>query len=205
MYRPFKGNAFYYIMFIIPMLTVPIVVAYTGEMLLYQKGPLNGILSFIFGRDINIIWLADADLALTTVMLMEIWNWTPFSFIIMIAGLASLPKEPQEAAQILGAGKLRVFYEIQLPLLRPVILLALILRFLEAMAEYPKIWSLFQGGPGSSTETIPVLIYLTTWNYFEISKGAAMSYVIMLLMIAIVLAAIWVLRREKSNLDQMYK
>ena len=205
MYRPFKGNAFYYIMFIIPMLTVPIVVAYTGEMLLYQKGPLNGILSFIFGRDINIMWLAEADLALTTVMLMEIWNWTPFSFIIMIAGLASLPKEPQEAAQILGAGKLRVFFEIQLPLLRPVILLALILRFLEAMAEYPKIWSLFQGGPGSATETIPVLIYLTTWNYFEISKGAAMSYVIMLLMIAIVLAAIWVLRREKSNLDQMYK
>ena len=205
MYKPFRGNGFYYIMFIIPMLTVPIAVAYTGEMLLYQKGPINGILSSIFGRDINIIWLADADLALTTVMLMEIWNWTPFSFIIMIAGLASLPKEPQEAAQILGAGKLRVFFEIQLPLLRPVIILALILRFLEAMAEYPKIWSLFQGGPGSSTETIPVLIYLTTWNYFEISKGAAMSYVIMLLMIVIVLAAIWVLRREKSNLDHMYK
>ena len=156
-------------------------------------------------NDLQLKLLADADLALTTVMLMEIWNWTPFSFIIMIAGLASLPKEPQEAAQILGAGKLRVFFEIQLPLLRPVIILALILRFLEAMAEYPKIWSLFQGGPGSSTETIPVLIYLTTWNYFEISKGAAMSYVIMLLMIVIVLAAIWVLRREKSNLDHMYK
>jgi len=205
MYKPFRGHGFYYTMFIIPMLTVPIVVAYTGEMLLYQKGPINGILSTIFGRDINVIWLADANLALTTVMLMEIWNWTPFSFIIMIAGLASLPKEPQEAAQILGAGKLRVFFEIQLPLLRPVIILALILRFLEAMAEYPKIWSLFQGGPGSSTETIPVLIYLTTWNYFEISKGAAMSYVIMLLMVVIVLAAIWVLRREKSNLDHLYK
>jgi multiple sugar transport system permease protein len=205
MYRPFKGNAFYYIMFIIPMLTVPIVVAYTGEMLLYQNGPINGILSSLLGHDINVSWLADADIALTTVMIMEIWNWTPFSFIIMIAGLASLPKEPQEAAQILGAGKLRVFFEIQLPLLRPVILLALILRFLEAMAEYPKIWSLFQGGPGSVTETIPVLIYLTTWNYFEISKGAAQSYVVMILMILIVLGAIWVLRREKTNLDQMYK
>ena len=173
-------------------------------MLLYQKGPVNGILSWILGRDINVIWLADADLALTTVMMLEIWNWTPFSFIIMMAGLASLPKEPQEAAQILGAGKLRIFWEVQLPLLRPVIILALILRFLEAMAEYPKIWSLFQGGPGSASETIPVLIYLTTWNYFEISKGAAMSYVVMLLMIAIVLAAIWVLRREKSSLDKMY-
>ena len=205
MYRPFRGNGLYYIIFILPMLTVPIVIAYTGEMLLYQKGPVNGILSVILGHDINVTWLANADLALTTVMLMEIWNWTPFSFIIMMAGLASLPKEPQEAAQILGANRWQIFWEVQVPLLKPVILLALILRFLEAMAEYPKTWSLFQGGPGSATETVPVYIYLTTWSYFEISKGAAMSYVVMMMMVVIVLAAIWLLRREKSNLDRMYE
>jgi len=105
MYRPFRGNGLYYIIFILPMLTVPIVIAYTGEMLLYQKGPVNGILSVILGHDINVTWLANADLALTTVMLMEIWNWTPFSFIIMMAGLASLPKEPpgrQPLANFLG-------------------------------------------------------------------------------------------------------
>ena len=204
MYRPFKGQALYYIFFILPMLTVPIVIAYTGEMLLYQKGPINGILSALSGQDVLVTWLANAKLALTTVMLMEIWNWTPFSFIIMMAGLASLPKEPIEAAQILGANKWRIFWEVQMPLLRPVIILALVLRFLEAMAEYPKIWSLFQGGPGSSTETIPVYIYLTTWSYFQISKGAAMSYVVMLMMVAIVLVAIYFLRREKSALDRMY-
>ena len=204
MYRPFKGQALFYIIFILPMLTVPIVIAYTGEMLLYQKGPLNDVLSLISGQDINVIWLADARLALTTVMLLEIWNWVPFSFIIMIAGLASLPKEPQEAAQILGASKWRIFWEIQLPLLRPVIVLAIILRFLEAMAEFPKAWSLFQGGPGSATETIPIYLYITTWQYFEVSKGAAMSYVVMMIMIAIVLAAIYLLRREKRALDEMY-
>ncbi len=204
MYRPFRGQAFFYIAFILPMLTVPIVIAYTGEMLLYQKGPINDVLSWISGQDVNVIWLANARLALTTVMILEIWNWVPFSFIIMIAGLASLPQEPQEAARILGASKWRIFLEIQLPLLRPVIVLAIVLRFLEAMAEFPKTWSLFQGGPGSATETIPIYLYITTWQYFEVSRGAAMSYVVMMVMIGIVLAAIYLLRREKRALDQMY-
>ena len=155
MYRPFRGQAFYYILYILPMLTVPIVIAYTGEMLLYQKGPVNDLLSSILGRQVNILWLANADTALLTVMVLEVWNWVPFSFIIMMAGLAALPDEPIEAAKILGASKWRVFVEIQLPLLRPVIVLALILRFLEAIAEFPKAWSLFQGGPGSATEPIP--------------------------------------------------
>ncbi len=203
-YRPFFGRGFFYIVFIVPMLTVPIVVAYTAEMLLYQNGPVNGIFSWFSATDVNVAWLTNADLALTSVMILEIWNWTPFSFIIMLAGLSALPREPVEAAQILGANRWRIFLEIQLPLLRPVIVLALVLRFLEAMAEFPKIWSLFQGGPGSVTETIPVLIYLTTWNYFDISRGAAMSYITMVLMIVIVLAAIWLLRRERRALDQIH-
>jgi len=186
------------------MLTVPIVIAYTGEMILYQKGPLNDILSMIFQREVNILWLANADTALLTVMLMEIWNWVPFSFIIMMAGLAALPDEPIEAAKILGASKWRIFVEIQLPLLRPVIILALILRFLEAIAEFPKAWSLFQGGPGSATETIPTYLYIVTWQYFEISRGAAMSYIVLIIMIAIVLLAIQILKREKSGLDKIY-
>jgi len=204
MYKPFRGQAFYYIIFILPMLTVPIVVAYTAEMMLYQGGPVNAIISALVGFDFKPAWLANPNFALTAVGLLEVWNWTPFSFIIMMAGLAAIPKEPIEAAEILGASKWRIFWEVQLPLLRPVILLALVLRFLEAMAEFPKTWALFQGGPGSATETIPVYIYLVTWQYFQVSKGAALSYVVMLLMIAIVLIAIKLLRREKQALDAMY-
>jgi multiple sugar transport system permease protein len=85
-----------------------------------------------------------------------------------------------------------------------VIFLALLLRFLEAMAEFPKTWALFQGGPGTATETIPVYIFLVTWQYFQISKGAALSYVVMVLMVFIVLGAIALLRREKRALDAMY-
>jgi multiple sugar transport system permease protein len=204
MHKPFRGQAVYYVIFILPMLTVPIVVAYTAEMMLYQSGPVNDVISRVLGVEFKPAWLSNPDFALTAVMLLEIWNWTPFSFIIMLAGLSAIPKEPIEAAEILGASPWRIFWEVQLPLLRPVILLALVLRFLEAMAEFPKTWALFQGGPGTATETLPVYIFLTTWQYFQISKGAAMSYVVMLLMIAIVLTAIRLLRREKRSLDAMY-
>src|SRR5215468_8444899 len=204
MYQPFRGQAVYYIIFILPMLTVPIVVAYTAEMLLYQSGPLNDLITRLSGIEFKPQWLTNPNIALPTVMLLEIWNWTPFSFIIMLAGLAAVPKEPIEAAQILGASKWRIFWEVQLPLLRPVIFLALVLRFLEAMAEFPKTWALLQGGPGTATETLPIYIFLTTWQYFQVSKGAAMSYIVMLLMIVIVLVAIRLLRREKRALDAMY-
>ena len=205
MYRPFRGKAVYYIIFILPMLTVPVVVAYTAEMMLYQSGPINALISAIIGVDFKPAWLTNPDIALATVALLEIWNWTPFSFIILLAGLSAIPKEPIEAAEILGASKWRIFWEVQLPLLRPVILLALVLRFLEAMAEFPKTWALFQGGPGSATETLPVYIFMTTWQYFQISKGAAMSYIVMVMMIVIVLIAIHLLRREKHSLDKMYE
>jgi multiple sugar transport system permease protein len=204
MHKPFRGQAFYYTIFILPMLTVPVVVAYTAEMLLYQSGPINDLISRIAGIEFKPMWLTNPDIALATVMLLEIWNWVPFSFIILLAGLSTIQKEPIEAAEILGASQWRVFWEVQLPLLRPVIFLALILRFLEAMAEFPKTWALLQGGPGTATETLPVYIFLTTWQYFEISKGAAMSYIVMLLMIVIVLFAIRLLRREKRSLDTMY-
>ena len=205
MYKPFRGQAVYYIIFILPMLTVPVVVAYTAEMMLYQSGPINNVISVLTGVEFKPSWLSNANLALMTAGLLEIWNWTPFTFIIMLAGLGAIPKETIEAAEILGASKWRIFWEVQLPLLRPVILLALVLRFLEAMAEFPKTWALFQGGPGSATETLPIYIFMTTWQYFEISKGAAMSYIVMLLMIVIVLFAIRLLRQEKKSLDKMYE
>jgi multiple sugar transport system permease protein len=203
-YRPFRGQALYYALFILPMLTVPIVIAYTAQMLLDRSGPLNDILSHLLGQNIQVLWLSNPHIALLTVTLLDIWNWTPFSFIIMLAGLASLPNEPIEAAQILGASRWRIFLEVQLPLLRPVILLALVLRFLDAMGAFPKIWALLQGGPGTATETLPLYIYITTWQDFNVSLGAAQSYVTMVLMVVIVLAAIRLLRREKRSLDTMY-
>jgi len=110
MYKPFRGQAFFYIIFILPMLTVPVVVAYTAEMMLYQSGPINDLISRIIGVDFKPAWLSNPDIALAAVALLEIWNWTPFSFIILLAGLSAIPKEPIEAAEILGASKWRIFW-----------------------------------------------------------------------------------------------
>ena len=203
-YRPFRGQALYYALFIVPMLTVPIVISYTAQMLLDRSGPLNDLLSKLTGQNVQVLWLSNPDIALLTVTLLDIWNWTPFSFIIMLAGLASLPQEPIEAAQILGASSWRIFWEVQLPLLRPVILLALVLRFLDAMGAFPIIWGLLQGGPGTATETVGVYIYITTWQDFNVSLGAAQSYVVMVMMVLIVLAGIKLLQKEKRSLDRMY-
>src|SRR4029450_4266916 len=116
MHRPVRRQAFYYTIFILPMLTVPVVVAYTAEMLLYQSGPINDLISRIAGIEFQPMWLANPDIALLTVMLLEIWNWAPFSFIILLAGLSAIPKEPIEAAEILVDSKWGVFWAVHLPL-----------------------------------------------------------------------------------------
>ena len=113
--RPFRGQAFYYTIFILPMLTVPVFVAYTAEML-YQSGPINDLISRISGIDFKPMWLTDPNIALPTMF--AIWNWALTSpFIILLRGL--LPFRVKSSRQILGASRWRIFWEVELPLLRP--------------------------------------------------------------------------------------
>jgi len=205
MREPFRGRGFFYLLFITPMLVVPLAIGYNYEMLLVQKGPFNQLLSWITGQEIQVSWFAEAVPAFLSIIFIEVWNWTPFVFILMLAGLSGMPKEPIEAARVLGASPLQIFFQIQLPLLRPVIVLALILRFLEALGEYPKVWSLTRGGPGSYTETMPVYLYITSWEHFNISKGAAVSYLVLLIVAAIVYLCIRILLREKRALETLYR
>ena len=205
MREPFRGRGFFYLLFITPMLVVPVSIGYTYEMLLVQKGPFNQLLSWITGQEIQVSWFAERIPAFLSVIFIEVWNWTPFVFILMLAGLSSMPKEPIEAARVLGASPLQIFFHVQLPLLRPVIVLALILRFLEALGEYPKVWSLTRGGPGSYTETMPVYLYIMSWEHFNISKGAAVSYLTLVVVAVIVYVCIRILLREKRTLETLYR
>lgn len=205
MREPFRGRGLFYLLFITPMLIVPIAIGYTFEMLLVEKGPLNQLLSSITRHQIQVSWFAEAIPAFISIIFIEVWNWTPFVFILMLAGLSSMPREPIEAARVLGARPLQIFFQVELPLLRPVIVLALILRFLEALGEYPKVWSLTRGGPGSYTETMPVYLYVTSWQHFNISKAAAISYLVLLIVAAVVYLCIRILLREKRALEALYR
>lgn len=205
MREPFRGRGLFYLLFITPMLIVPIAIGYNFEMLLVEKGPLNQMLGWITGQEIRVSWFAEPIPAFLSIIFIEVWNWTPFVFILMLAGLSGMPREPIEAARVLGASPLQIFFQIQLPLLRPVIVLALILRFLEALGEYPKVWALTRGGPGSYTETMPVYLYITSWQHFNISKAAAMSYLVLIIVAAIVYLCIRILLREKRALEALYR
>ncbi len=200
----FRGRGFFYMLFIIPMLVVPVVIGYTFEMLLVQKGPINGVLSLFWPGEVMVTWLAQEVPAALSLIFIEVWNWTPFVFIILLAGLTGVPGEPLEAARVMGASRLRIFREIELPLMRPVIILVVILRFLEALGEFPKNQALTRGGPGTATETLPVYLYLTSWEYTDLAKGFAMSFMALILVLAIVLIAIRILMKEKRALDELY-
>ena len=205
MSKDFPGRSLFYLAFITPMLMVPVVIAYDFEMLLVQQGPLNQLLSWLTGHTIQVPWLAKSVPAFLSIMLIEVWNWTPFVFIILLAGFTSLPREPIEAARVLGASRWQIFWEIQLPLLRPVLVLAGILRFLEALGEYAKVWTLTKGGPGTFTETLPVYLYITSWTHFNVSKGAAMSYIALLVIGAIVYVSMRVLLRQQRALKTLLR
>jgi multiple sugar transport system permease protein len=205
MREPFAGRGFFYLMFITPMLVVPVAIGYDFEMLLVEKGPLNQVASWVSGREIQVSWLAERIPAFASIIFVEVWNWTPFVFILMLAGLSGLPREPIEAAKVLGASRLQIFFQVELPLLRPVIVLALVLRFLEAFGEYPKVWSLTRGGPGSYTATMPVYLYVTSWEHFNISKASAISYLVLVIVAAIVYLSIRILLREKRALEALYR
>ena len=204
MRQEFPGRGVFYLVFIMPMLVVPVVIGYTFEMLLVQKGPVNTLLSLVWPRDVMVTWLAAEVPAFLSLIFVEVWNWTPLVFIILLAGLVGIPRECLEAARVLGASRWRIFVEIELPLMRPVIILAVILRFLEALGEFPKNQALTQGGPGTATETLPVLLYLTSWEYSDHAKGFAMSYVALMIIFVIVFVGIRILRREKRALEALY-
>ena len=200
MYRPFAGRKLFYMTFITPMMIVPVVVAYTFELLLVGQGPLNAILSWFVPGDVVINWLAGATTAFAALVMADVWNWTPLVFLIVMAGLVGMQQEPLQAARLLGASRWQVFRWLQLPALRSVLVLDFVLRFLEALKEFDKVFVLTKGGPVTATETISMYLYDVGWVFFRISQGAALSYIVLGLTGVVLFVFISVLLRERRTL-----
>jgi multiple sugar transport system permease protein len=112
-----------------------------------------------------------------SVILVDVWQWTPFMFLLLTAGLQAIPSEPLEAARVDGAGYWRTLRDVVLPLLKPTILLALLLRSMDLLRIFDQIFILTQGGPGSATETVSLYIYRTAFRFSNFGYAAAMSFV----------------------------
>ena len=131
-------------------------------------------------------------LALLSMVGIDVWQWTPFMLLLMLAGLESLPPEPFEAARVDGAGPWFTFTRVTLPLLRPVIAVAVLIRALDAFKVFEYVFAITRGGPGTATETLQYQVYRTGFQFFRLGEAAAMAFVL----VAIVLAIVVILYRR---------
>ncbi|MDF2762116.1 MAG: transporter substrate-binding protein, partial [Thermomicrobiales bacterium] len=156
----FTGKRFAMPILMLPVMVVPIVVGLTWRMLWdNQYGAINQTLSWIAGRDVNILWLAHRDTALFAMIVTDVWQWTPFMFLVLLAALSSVNPELYEAASLDGAGWWQALRDVSLPGIARVIAVAILFRALDAFKVFDLVYMFTQGGPGTSTESISWYIY----------------------------------------------
>ena len=171
---------------ILPLMMAPIVVGQTWRMLWSARyGAINHFLSLISGRPVELEWLSETKLAIPAIILTDTWQWTPFVFLIALAGLTAVNVELYEAAAIDGATTWQIFWRITLPIIRPVLLVALLFRLLDALKIFDIVYILTGGGPGSSTETIPFYLYQQGFAYGRFGFTAAGSYLFLIMVVIV--------------------
>jgi multiple sugar transport system permease protein len=177
-----RGRGLFRAGLLTPMLLPPVVAAVVWRLIYNpQFGVLNGTLRQMGISTARLTWISGESSALLSVVLVDIWEWTPFLFLLLSAGLQAIPQEPYEAARIDGASPWRVFRDITLPLLKPAIALSLLLRAMDLARIFDQIFILTQGGPGMATETVSLYIYRTAFRFFNFGYAAAMSFVVLAL------------------------
>jgi len=177
--RDFKGKSVLFSAFLTPMMILPVVVGYTFWMLFQSNGPINQILGLFIGMEATPEWFRSAPLAMIAVIVTEVWHWTPLFFLILLSGLNAVPENPVRAALILGANPRQIFFRVVLPMLKPVIIVAFIIRAMEIIKLFDEVFMLTRGGPGSSTETISLYIYKLAFNDFQLAYGAAAAFLVL--------------------------
>lgn len=179
-----KARNFFFTIIIVPMMITPIAVGLIWRLLLHSDlGIVNYLLSLmgISGK----AWLADSNLALGTVMFIDIWQNVPYMVLVILAGLVTLPSEPYEAAAIDGASRIQSFFRLTVPMMIPTFSVVLLLRSITALKTYDLIFVLTRGGPGTTTEVISYHIYQQAFRYLEIGKASSMSYLLLLMIVPI--------------------
>jgi ABC-type polysaccharide transport system permease subunit len=129
------------------------------------------------------LWVSSAKTVIPALVMVDVWKWTPMITLIVLAGLKSLPHEPYEAARVDGASALQIFWYITLPLIRPVLIAALMLRSLDNLKEFDMIYTITQGGPGIASETLYLYSYNVGFSFFKAGYGSALMVVVFLIVL----------------------
>lgn len=181
-WRDVHGKRFWRVLFLVPMMTTPVVMAAVWQMILHESlGPVNDLLGKVGLPPVE--WLTQTGPAIASVMIVEVWQWTPFMFLLLLAGMLSLPKEPFMASVIDGAGPIRTFFKVTLPLMAPVSVAAIIIRLIEASKMSDTVYVLTSGGPGSATETPGYYLYIRGLREQQTGYAGTLSITYLIIMI----------------------
>ena len=177
------GKQVFVALLVLPVVTSPIIAGATWRLLFDNRfGPINQIVGWFAGEETPLLWIVDPDLVYPAILIAEIWQWTPFMFLLLLAALSNVDQSQLEAAEIDGAGFWRTFTRVVLPAIWPVMAIALLIRALDLFRLFDVVWALTKGGPGTMTETISIYAYVMGFQQFETSYTAAMAFVVILLL-----------------------
>jgi multiple sugar transport system permease protein len=182
--------------FILPMMATPVAVALVWTMMFHpQLGVLNYLLSLV-GLPPQ-LWVYAPSTVIPSLVLVEVWHWTPLVMLIVLGGLAALPTEPYESAKIDGASGWQMFRHITLPLIMPFLLVAVVIRTIDALKAFDTIYVITSGGPGTASETINIYLYLNAFAFYNIGYASAVTIVFFVLIVALALVLLWLRQKAK--------
>jgi len=194
-----RGRGLFRSLLLLPMMLPPIVVGVVWRLMLNSNfGAVNGTLKGFGINTESLTWTASPKLAMASVIIADVWQWTPFMFLILLAGLQAIPQEPYEAALIDGSSGWQTFRHVTLPLLKPAILIALLLRSMDLLRVFDHIFIITEGGPGFATETLSLYIYRTAFRFSNFGYAAAMSFVLLLITNVISVGYMRLLRTKET-------
>lgn len=183
---------------LLPMMMTPVVV---GLIWRFMFNPTQGVVNYLLGL-LGIPgpnWLGSLQTGLLSVMIADIWEWTPFMVLILLAALQTLPQEPYEAAAIDGASAWQAFQHITIPLLRPTIVVAVLLRAIDSFKTFDLVYVMTNGGPGTSTETLSFYTYKWGFKFFQMGYASALSFVMLIMVIIFANILILATARKRAN------
>lgn len=191
--RPFFAKSLSRTLFLLPVVATPVAIGMVWQLLFEPTiGLANGVL-----RTIGLPaqkFLGSSSQAMRSLILIDIWEWTPMIMLMTLAGLAAIPEEPYESATVDGASVFQKFRYITLPLASPTILVAMLLRLIDAVKTFDIIYATTKGGPGISTETINIFATLTSFQYFDFGRASAIT---MLFFAVVILIAVFFIQVKK--------
>jgi multiple sugar transport system permease protein len=174
--RPFAGQKLVQTVLLVPLMVAPVIAAIMMRWMFNdQFGIVNAVLEGV-GLD-GQPWLVERWTAFGVILLTDIWLWTPWYTVLLLAGLQSLPREPFEAAAIDGTSTWRVFTHLTLPMLRPVIVVCVVIRAIDAFRTFDIVWTLTGGGPGRSTELFSLYAYVLAFLSLDFGRGSAAAII----------------------------